>query len=293
MNTDPQDLLALANEAIATAQLAEGSPAFKNLAPLLYRLGRAVQCFRADTLRAAPVAVGWIRISERLPPQISPVYFVAYGCVRSGMFRDVMFHCEYGTFPSSEVTHWQPWTLPELPKEEATAHELARKNMEAQACLLSGKPYHGSQTHAAVNEQPKPTEPSAEECATELCKWPRSCPGGPRIYLAAAALLRSQARELATRPTHQEIDAVRKERDAEKSRAESAELSRDQYWTQLCETVEAMGKLSPEAAPFAARHARELKARTTAAEAKLAAAEAAMRAALASFNLPTTKEDSK
>ena len=80
---------------------------------------------------------------------------------------------------------------------------------------------------------------------------------------------------------------------AEKARAESAELSRDQYWTQLCETVEAMGKLSPEAAPFAARHARELKARTNAAEAKLAAAEAAMRAALASLNLPATKEDSK
>jgi hypothetical protein len=107
--TQPQDLLARAKE------LAIYSPSWGVVTASLKILPELIA--EIERLRSRPAPAGWRKVSEGLPPQTSPVYFVAYGNVLHGMFGDVLFHCEYGLFPSSEVTHWQPWTLPELPSE--------------------------------------------------------------------------------------------------------------------------------------------------------------------------------
>lgn len=76
----------------------------------------------------------------------------------------------------------------------------------------------------------------------------------------------------AAREILDELAAVEKERDA--CKAESAK-----WWKQICETVEALGLVSPEAAPYSVEHGRRISAMLSTAKAAMPTAAMAKAAA--------------
>ena len=100
--------------------------------------------------KAQPAPVSWIKTSERLPDQTTPVYFVMRGNVMHGMFGDCLFHGEIGAFNPREVSHWQPWTLPAQPAPVTEAE--AYRRLDALGVKLNAVKSHAHDIVSLVSE---------------------------------------------------------------------------------------------------------------------------------------------
>ena len=272
MNPDPQDLLALARmtnaflrwplpESVCVDGCATKQGAGR-IGTNLLSFTEARQMFRdvvgpilADKLNRAPVAPAWVKTSERLPVDRQDVWFVythhSVTDILNGIYREAHdgLPSHFHNIDAEDVTHWKPWTLQELPKEEATklpdviptvnAAGGARTSTNIPSTPAEQAQYHGSQTHAAEEqrgynwagvEAPKPTEPSADTfdpiAWLELLasKWP----GGHGLksdYEKCAALLRSQARELEKAAELLSVETVRGNNNLTRATAAEAKLA--------------------------------------------------------------------